>query len=306
MRMHSAAIRYFDAVRRAGSIRGAARQLNVASSAVNRQILKLEEEFEAPLFERLSDGLKLTEAGELFARHVITVLQDGDRFEDELALFKGGRRGDIGIVAVEGLTHDFLPTLIETMQDKFPYVHFKVQTVESRLIPAALANGESDVGIAFSVSTTPDIEQLAYGQFHIGAIMCPDHPLATRNEIALSDAFGFPWILGNENLSIRPLLEPTLRSLGQSEPTIIETSSLELMKKLALRNLGITFQSIFGFEDDLKAKRLVHIPISHSGRIYRDLSIMVRKGRALSPPTQAFINLAANELSKRQQADSHR
>ncbi len=43
LRIHSPAIRYFDAVRRAKSIREAARQLNVASSAVNRQIIKLEE-----------------------------------------------------------------------------------------------------------------------------------------------------------------------------------------------------------------------------------------------------------------------
>mgnify|MGYP001253027234 CR=1 FL=1 len=100
MQLHAAAIRYFDAVRRVGSIRGGARELNVASSAVNRQILKLESEIEAPLFERLNDGLKLTEAGELFARHVTTVLQDTSRFEDELAQIKGGKRGNIKVVAV--------------------------------------------------------------------------------------------------------------------------------------------------------------------------------------------------------------
>ncbi|WP_257211646.1 LysR family transcriptional regulator, partial [Sphingobium sp. IP1] len=43
---------YFDAIRRAGSIREAARRLNVASSAVNRQLLKLEAELGTPLFER--------------------------------------------------------------------------------------------------------------------------------------------------------------------------------------------------------------------------------------------------------------
>ncbi|HAW25864.1 MAG TPA: LysR family transcriptional regulator, partial [Pseudomonas sp.] len=42
LRIHSPAIHYFDMVRRCQSIREAARRLNVASSAVNRQILKLE------------------------------------------------------------------------------------------------------------------------------------------------------------------------------------------------------------------------------------------------------------------------
>lgn len=306
MRIHSAVLRYFNAVRHAGSIRGGARNLNVASSAVSRQILKLEEEIDAPLFERLSEGLKLTEAGELFARHVTTVLQDSSRFEDELAQFKGGSRGKIEVAAVEGLTHDFLPTVIEKMLSNHPYVHFKIQTVGTHFIPRTLANGEFDVGIAFAISGTPDIEQLAYGQFHIGAIMKPNHPLAKGKEIALLDTLQFPWILGNENLSIRPLLEPTLRKLGRSAPTIIETSSLELMKKLALRGLGITFQSVFGFEDDLKAKNLVHIPVAHNGSIYRDLSIQVRKGRSLSASTQAFIKLAAEELAIREKTDARR
>ena len=49
--MHAAVLRYFDHVARLGSIRRAAEFLNVASSAVNRQILKLEEETGVVLFE---------------------------------------------------------------------------------------------------------------------------------------------------------------------------------------------------------------------------------------------------------------
>jgi DNA-binding transcriptional LysR family regulator len=75
---------YFDAIRRAGSVREAARRLNIASSAVNRQLLKLEAELGTPLFERLPTGLKLTHAGTVFARHVMSVLQDAERFRSEL------------------------------------------------------------------------------------------------------------------------------------------------------------------------------------------------------------------------------
>ncbi|MFX8976558.1 LysR family transcriptional regulator, partial [Acinetobacter baumannii] len=39
LHIHAPAIHYFDMVRRCHSIREAARRLNVASSAVNRQIL---------------------------------------------------------------------------------------------------------------------------------------------------------------------------------------------------------------------------------------------------------------------------
>lgn len=89
LRFHSAAIHYFDAVRRCGSIREAARQLNVVSSAVNRQILKLEDEVGAPLFNRVPSGMVLTHAGELFSRHISLVLRDTKRLQNELDALKG-------------------------------------------------------------------------------------------------------------------------------------------------------------------------------------------------------------------------
>lgn len=61
--MHSAALRYFAVVARSGSIRRASEELNVAASAVSRQVQKIEYELGLPLFERMPDGLRLTEAG---------------------------------------------------------------------------------------------------------------------------------------------------------------------------------------------------------------------------------------------------
>ena len=90
--IHYRSMGYFDAVRRYGSIREAARRLDVAASAVNRQILKFEGEVGLPLFERLSDGMKLTPAGEIFARHAIAVLQDEKRAASEFDALKGLRR----------------------------------------------------------------------------------------------------------------------------------------------------------------------------------------------------------------------
>lgn len=67
--LHSRKLLYIDEIARCGSIRKAAARLNVASSAVNRQILALEDELGVPLFERLPRGLRLTAAGELCVEH---------------------------------------------------------------------------------------------------------------------------------------------------------------------------------------------------------------------------------------------
>ena len=51
--LHSRLLRYLDEVSRLGSIRKAAVRLNVASSAINRQILALENELGAVSYTHL-------------------------------------------------------------------------------------------------------------------------------------------------------------------------------------------------------------------------------------------------------------
>ena len=63
--MHARVLRYLDEVVRCGSIRKAAEVLHVAPTAVNRQILDLEAELGAPLFERIGKRLRLTPLGEM-------------------------------------------------------------------------------------------------------------------------------------------------------------------------------------------------------------------------------------------------
>jgi DNA-binding transcriptional LysR family regulator len=67
--MHAIVLRYLDQAARAGSIRRTAEHLNVASSAVKRQILRLETEIGVPIFERRGNAVRLTPAGEVLLRH---------------------------------------------------------------------------------------------------------------------------------------------------------------------------------------------------------------------------------------------
>jgi len=87
--MHAAILRYFVEVAKTSSIRRAAETLHVASSAVNRQILKLEQEIGAPLFERQSSGVRLTAAGEVLLQHAKDTLGGFERMRAEIAGLAG-------------------------------------------------------------------------------------------------------------------------------------------------------------------------------------------------------------------------
>ena len=69
------AVRYFLEVVRAGSVKDAAQKLNVAPSAVSRQVARLEQELDTLLFDRHARGMVPNAAGELLAAHARRALR---------------------------------------------------------------------------------------------------------------------------------------------------------------------------------------------------------------------------------------
>jgi DNA-binding transcriptional LysR family regulator len=299
MRIHSLAIRYFDAVRKAGSIREAARRLSVASSAVNRQILKLEAELGTPLFERLPGGLKLSSAGEVLTRHVAIVLRDAARAQSELDALKGVKTGRVEVIAVESLTADFMPDVLGELLAHHPRVRVKVQVDGSHTVAAAIINGDVDVGIAFSLPRNPELRQLAMGRFRLGAVVTPGHPLAARTQVKIADCADYPLILSDDRLSLQTLMHPVIVHARRAITPTIEANSIELMKNLSKRNLGVAFMSRIGLESEIGNKTLVHIPLEDHGPVYTELGLYMRANASLPAAVDAFVQIATAEIQRR-------
>ena len=302
--LHNRAIGYFDAVRRYGSIREAARRLDIAASAINRHILKLEADIGLPLFDRLTDGMVLTPAGEVLARHAIAVLQDERRATTELEALMGLRRGELSLVAVESLSTSFLPDLIEKMAQKHPGIEIKAALAGSNAIPALVTHGEADIGLAFSLPHGPELLKMAMGRFTMLAVMKPDHALAGKAKLSFMDCMEYPLILPRPDLSLFNLLEPMIRRHRGRFRVIAEVSSLVLMKHLTLRTGAISFQTRLGLENELKSGLLTGVPLHGAGPITSELGAYVRPGRALPGAVTAFLTLVGEALAKTGADDS--
>src|SRR5579863_8823579 len=118
---------YVDAVARHGSIRKAADALNVASSALNRQILDLELDLGSSLFERLPRGVRLTAAGEVFLAYARQAISELKAVESQVEQLRGLVRGQVGIAAVESVAGELLPAAITAFQATHPNVRFNVR-----------------------------------------------------------------------------------------------------------------------------------------------------------------------------------
>lgn len=300
LRIHSPAIHYFDMVRRCQSIREAARRLNVASSAVNRQILKLEAEIGAPLFERLPAGLRMTAAGEVFARHVLVVLQDAARASSELDALQGLRTGHVEIATVSGVTVDLLPSVLERMSARYPHITVGVTSLGSQGIPQAVTSGQADIGIAFALRRTADLQQLGVGHFRLGAIVAADHPLAERQEVSFATCAEHRLILAKADLSIHHLLAPVIARTRSSHKAALETGSVDLAVQMAKRGAGVAFQTRIGIEAELAAGSLVHLPLNDNGALVSDLGVYVRSSRFLPVAVDAFVRALCEEIASRE------
>jgi len=297
-KLHNRAIGYFDAVRRYGSIREAARRLDIAASAVNRHILTLEADVGMPLFDRRNNGMVLTAAGEVLARHAVAVLQDERRATEELRALMGLRRGDLSLMAVESLGVSFLPDLVERMAARHPGIKIKAGLAGSDAVAAAVADGDTDIGLGFSLPRHSELERVAEGRFKIRAVMRPDHPLAGRERLSFSDCAQYALIMPRADLSLHELITPLLRRHRGMVEVVAEASSLVLMKQLTLRTGAICFQTRLALEEELKDGRLVAVPLQSGGPIVTDLGVFVRAGRSLPGSVSAFLALAGEALAQ--------
>jgi DNA-binding transcriptional LysR family regulator len=299
-RLHSNAVVYFDAVRRHGSIREAARQLNMASSAVNRQILKLEQDIGLPLFERVPGGVRLTAAGEAFARHSILVLQDAERFAADINQLVGVHAGHVAVAAAEGICTSVMPSVIAELKTRAPRITVSLRRTESLKIAEAVMAGDADLGVGFDLLPPPGLRRVFAAEFAVGAIMKSDHALARRRVVSLAACLEYPLILPEGMISLNQLLAPAFLRLNVTPVASVSSNSIESIRAMVEMGLGIGLQTNFGLDQSLASGRMVHVPLDAGGPIISTVAAFTRGLRALPPAVDLFLQILARELLQRQ------
>ena len=289
--LHNRLLGYLDEVARSGSIRRAAARLNVASSAINRQILALEEEIGTPLFERLPRGLRLTATGEVVIRHIRETLKDHDRVLAQVAALKGMTRGEVTVVTMASLAAGVLCGVIREFRETDPGIVLKVRVLPAEEIVAALISGTADLALAYRVPANPRLSCIAEFQHHLGAVMAPDHPLSGRCLVRMADCLDYPLVVADPTMTLRDVLE-LLVPEGASFVPAVETNSIELMKRLAQTAPHVTFLNLSDVSEELRRGVLAFTPLADAGAITQTVSLM----RRARPPFDGHVRLVAQRI----------
>ena len=137
-------VRYFLAIARSGSVRGAAGRLKVNHSTILRRITQFEMRLGAQMFEKLPSGYRLTEAGD----EVLRFAEQMERSSTELETSVFGRDQAVGGVlrvtmAPVIATHLLLSDFAEFARS-YPDVEVDILSIDE---PVNLTNREADVAI---------------------------------------------------------------------------------------------------------------------------------------------------------------
>ncbi len=144
--IQSTALRYFLEVVRCGSISEASQRLNVAASAVSRQIAKLERELETPLLERRARGVVPSAAGERLAVHARKAQLASEQVAAELRGLADLRRGQVRLATTEGFSLDFLPEVIAAFRQGYAGIHFSLEVCAPAVVTRRVQEGDADLG----------------------------------------------------------------------------------------------------------------------------------------------------------------
>lgn len=144
------ALRAFEAAARLGGFTAASEELNVSPAAVAQQIKNLEDWVGAPLFERHSQGVRLTELGAESVEGFETAF---DQLGDAVQAMKA-QAGSAGysIAALPSVAQCWLVPRLPALRRSLPDIGLSVTALET---PPNLAREAFDFSIFFEVDPLP-------------------------------------------------------------------------------------------------------------------------------------------------------
>jgi DNA-binding transcriptional LysR family regulator len=287
--VHASILKYFVEVARCGSIRKAAQNLFVASSAINRQIRNLEAELGTELFDRLPTGMRLNAAGERVLQHVRGTLHDYQITRTELDALKGERTGHVALASMDSLFIDFLPAAVEDFAEAYPAVTYELTALSPGEVPEWVISGRCDIGISFLSRLPAGLKVVARAPFPLGVVMAPSHPLARKKAIRTVDCEGQAFLRSSGPSPLSGTQVPEFGRFWDAVSPHITCNSTPLLKRLIVAGKGIAFFSKIAFIDELARGDLVWRPLAIAAVNRMEAGIFVSSQRPMSHVGSAFV-----------------
>jgi DNA-binding transcriptional LysR family regulator len=301
-------LQYMLKVAEERSFSKAAQKLYIAQPSLSQYIQKLEYQVGVELFDRSTTPLRLTYAGELYAKTAKHILDLKDQLSQQMEDIADMKKGRLIIGLSSFRSTYIMPKILPLFHEKFPGIQVILLEGNSSEIEDFAVKGTTDI----SLMTLPVHEELfSYEPILTEEILVavpPHHPFSENAEerssekcphpkIHLSELQDEPFILLKPHQKLHQIAASLCKQAGFKPRIILESESIEAAHALAASGMGVTFipDTITLF---LKApEHPVYFSIEELTPT-RKLVVAYRKGRYLSKAAHEFIGIMKDILLK--------
>ncbi len=279
----------FLAIVEAGSFRAASEKLHLSQPAVTAHMQQLERAVGMPLLDRTTRRMSVTLAGERFRARAEQALAELNsvilELRDEAAL----RRGRISVACVPTIAATLLPRALGRFGERFPGITVKIHDVVAEQIFFQLTQGQVDIGIGPRPLRQSEFEFQAVTRDPYVAVVCRDHPWATRKSVSLAALAHAEFLALLPGTHVRDALDAAMAS--QSLKLIPKYEVLHHYTLGGMVEAGLGVTALPSMAVSMLSQPLLRtVPISKPA-VVREIGILKLRGKNLVPALTAFIEV---------------
>ena len=174
-------LRYFVAIAEERGFTRAGGRLWVTQSGLSQQILTLERELGVKLFERLSRGVELTDAGTIFLERARDALLAAEAANAVGRDIRAGLFGSIKLGVASGARWRWTPAVLQQLARRVDGLELSVLEGYGGAVSDELRTGRLDAVIAPAGYASADLQRLSLGAEPWMVVISRSHDLAARS-----------------------------------------------------------------------------------------------------------------------------
>lgn len=288
-------LRSFVMVVEQGGFTSASRLVGATQSTISKSVKQLEDELGIKLLERSRGGVVLTEAGALFHKSAIAMLDEKENLLRQLDDIRGLHKGTlrIGIPALFGSAL-FAAVFIE-FRKQYPMVIVQLSEYPSELLWEGLLDGKIDIGISL-VPSSHDLDYFPLYAEPLAVLLPRDHPLSRRASLKLLDVKEEGFILFPKGYALNDMIMSACERNSFVPREIARTTEIEFTLELIASGAGVGFlpRALLG---RYSIDAVVPVTLDEPETSF-STAVVWRKDARLSSASNAWLRLTKQTFEK--------
>jgi DNA-binding transcriptional LysR family regulator len=267
-------IQYFETVCKRKSFSKAAEELLVTQQCVSKNIQSLEQELDTQLFQRVSNGVQLTEEGHYFHEQASIILQTQNDILHHFSDLKRQQRSTLQIGVSHGLSFFFDEKFFREFQDMYPDIELKVLELWNPQTEENVLNHTIDAGFTLAPIQYPDLCVEHIMKEPLYCIVNEDHRFADRTSLDIEEILDEKIIMANENFNSYHNFQKICEEKHKTPITIKTFDLMSIYEYVRHSNaVGFTLKS---YSNILQFQNIRQIPLTDP-KAFWDICLVYRK-----------------------------